>query len=90
MKDASSDVRARFFALLRDHPELEASLDEAPLQESPAKKVLWLREAEQRFSKGARVRIVSSDIDDYVGAKGTVIGQRRRRFGRLAARERSL
>lgn len=51
--------------------ELEAFLD-APLQESRTKKMEWLRGAERRFPVGARVRVVKSDVPEYVGARGTV------------------
>lgn len=51
--------------------ELEALLD-APLQESRAKKMVWLRDAERRFPVGARVRVVKSDVPEYVGTRGTV------------------
>ena len=44
------------------------------LQESPERKAEWLLDAEARMPVGTRVKIISSDLDDDVGALGSVIG----------------
>jgi hypothetical protein len=48
------------------------SSDDACLQESPEKKAAWLVEARRRIPVGTRVRVVKSDVPEYVGAIGTV------------------
>jgi len=53
---------------------LDAYLGNESIQESEARKEDWLRGAKRRFPIGARVRVVASDVPEYIGAKGTVIG----------------
>jgi len=48
--------------------------DETCLQESPAKKAVWLLNAEKAFPIGSRVRIKDSDLPAYVGQLGEVVG----------------
>ena len=43
------------------------------LQESPSKKVAWLDDAKKRVPVGTRVKVVVSDVLEYVGVLGTVI-----------------
>lgn len=43
-------------------------------QESPMRKAAWLTDAQKHFPIGARVRVVKSDIPEYVGAFGVVVG----------------
>jgi hypothetical protein len=47
--------------------------DETSLQESPKKKAAWLQEAKRRIPVGTRVRVATSDVDEYVGARGEVV-----------------
>jgi len=42
-------------------------------QESPTQKAAWLEAAQRRFPVGARVRVVKSDVSEYIGALGTVV-----------------
>lgn len=51
--------------------ELEADLG-AGFQESISKKADWLKATKRRFPAGTRVRVVKSDVPEYVGLKGTV------------------
>ena len=43
------------------------------LQESPQRKADWLEEAKERIPVGTRVKVVRSDVDEYVGATGIVV-----------------
>ena len=42
--------------------------------ESSARKLAWREVAEREFPAGQRVRVVKSDLDEYVGATGAVRG----------------
>lgn len=47
---------------------------DASLQESPERKAAWLAEAQVRLPVASRVRVVASDVEDYVGFEGVVVG----------------
>lgn len=48
--------------------------DNAPLQENSKLKEAWLRDAQEAFPVGTRVRVRESDLAEYLGATGRVIG----------------
>jgi len=54
-------------------PGIDKEHKDTPLQESTAKKAAWLKGAKRRFRLGARVRVVKSDVPEYIGARGKVI-----------------
>lgn len=43
------------------------------LQESPEKKQKWLAEMQQKFPVGSKIKILNSDLEVYIGKKGTVV-----------------
>jgi len=43
-------------------------------QESPSQKAAWLEQAQRRFPVGTRVKVRASDLPEYIGLTGVVVG----------------
>lgn len=58
----------------QDAPHQMPHVRTSPLQESAEKKAAWLDDAEKRIPVGTRIKVVTSDVDDFKGTTGVVSG----------------
>lgn len=69
VREIPESTRRAFFEHLG-----EIDLEDVSIHDSLFKKTEWRRDAMQRLPVGTRVRVVRSDLDEYIGLKGTVTG----------------